>query len=143
MDLADLVSFLREHRLAVEASVSAETGPQAAVVGFGVSDLGELVFDTLNATRKCRNLRRDPRVALVVGWDRDRTVQYEGIADEPQGADLARVQEVYFSAFPEGRGRQRWPGITYFRVRPVWLRFSDFTAAEPTVSELRFPLPAE
>jgi hypothetical protein len=53
-------------------------------------------------------------------------VQYEGIADEPAGADLQRLKDLYFEAFPEGRGRQGWPGITYIRARPIWLRYSDF-----------------
>jgi hypothetical protein len=142
MELAELVSFMRRHRLAIEASVSAQTGPQAAVVGFVVSDAGEVFFDTLSSTRKCENLRRDPRIALVVGWDEERTVQYEGIADEPRGAELARLKELYFSAFPDGRTRESWPGITYFRVRPVWVRYSDFTGAAPSSSELRFPAEA-
>jgi hypothetical protein len=101
------------------------------------------VFDTLSSTRKCQNLRRDPRIALVVGWDDDRTAQYEGIADEPEGAELTRVKEIYFSVFPDGREREHWPGITYFRVRPVWLRYSDFTVGAPSPCELRLPRPAE
>src|SRR5882757_6864171 len=134
MELAELVSFMRRHRLAIEASVSSQTGPQAAVVGFVVSDAGEVFFDTLSSTRKCQNLRQDPRIALVIGWDDERTVQYEGIADEPRGAELARLKELYFSAFPDGPDRERWPGIAYFRVRPKWLRYSDFTGAEPSSS---------
>lgn len=141
MDLALIVSFMRRHRLAIEASVSVQTGPQAAVVGFAVSDTGEVVFDTSSSARKCQNLRQDPRIALVVGWDEERTVQYEGIADEPCGAELARLKLLYFSVFPDGRERERWPGITYFRVRPLWLRYSDFTGADPLISELRFAAP--
>jgi len=138
MEVEQLVSFMRRHRLAIEASVSVEGGPQAAVVGFAVSDAAELFFDTLSSTRKCRNLRQDPRIALVVGWDDERTVQYEGIADEPSGVELERLKELYFSVFPDGRERERWPGITYFRVRPLWARYSDFTGATPSSSELRF-----
>ena len=141
MDLAELVSFLRRHRLAVEASVSTETGPQAAVVGIAVSDAGEVVFDTLSSSRKCRNLRQDPHIALVVGWDAECTAQYEGIADEPSGAELERVKALYFSVFPDGREREAWPGITYFRVRPVWARYSDFSGVEPSLNELRFAAP--
>ena len=37
-------------------------GPQAAVVGFAVSDLLEIVFDTVTTSRKYQNLRRDPRI---------------------------------------------------------------------------------
>jgi pyridoxine/pyridoxamine 5'-phosphate oxidase len=129
---------MQRHRLAIEASVSVQGGPQAAVVGFVVSDAAELFFDTLSSTRKCRNLRQDSRIALVVGWDEERTVQYEGIADEPSGVELARLKELYFSVFPDGREREHWPGITYFRVRPVWARYSDFSSAKPSSSELRF-----
>jgi hypothetical protein len=141
MELAELVSFMRRHRLAVEASLSAQTGPQAAVVGFAVSDAAEVFFDTLSSTRKCQNLRQDPRIALVVGWDEECTVQYEGVADEPRGAELARLKELYFSVFPDGREREHWSGIAYFRVRPCWARYSDFTGALPSLSELRFAPP--
>lgn len=126
----------------MQASISNEGAPQAAVVGIAVSDAGEIVFDTLGDTRKALNLREDPRIALVIGWDEERTVQYEGIADEPHGAELARLKEIYFSVFPDGREREQWAGITYFRVRPLWLRYTDFTGAEPGSAELRFPKPA-
>ena len=126
MNRRELLAFLRGHRLCVEASVSPEGHPQAAVVGYGVSDELELVFDTLESTRKLRNLRRDPRVALVVGWDEEQTAQIEGLADEPGGEELARLKEAYFAAFPDGVDRESWPGITYVRVRPVWVRYSDF-----------------
>lgn len=67
-----------------------------------------------------------PRVAFVVGWDAEITVQLEGVADEPKGPELDRIKQVYFAAYPDGPARQSWPGITYFRVRPIWARYSDF-----------------
>jgi len=39
-----LLEFLRLHRLAVQASVSAIGGAQAAIVGFAVTDQFEIVF---------------------------------------------------------------------------------------------------
>ncbi|HVY25889.1 MAG TPA: pyridoxamine 5'-phosphate oxidase family protein [Polyangiaceae bacterium] len=126
MNTAELLTFLRKHRYAVEASTAPGGAPQAAVVGVAVSDELELVFDTLGTTRKAQNLRRDPRVALVVGWDDEQTVQLEGIADEPMGDELARLKRVYFAQFPDGPERERWPDITYFRVRVRWARYSDF-----------------
>jgi hypothetical protein len=95
-------------------------------VGFAVSEDLEIVFDTVGTTRKIVNLRRDPRVALVVGWDDEQTVQIEGIADEPSGADPARLKQVYFGVYPDGIERQAWKDITYVRVRPTWARYSDF-----------------
>src|SRR5262249_51892534 len=115
--------------------------PQAAVVGFVVTDDFEIVFDTLDTTRKVVNLRQNARCALVIGGivnGDERTVQYEGTADEPAGLELERLKELYFARFPDGRERQRWPALTYMRVRPRWLRFSDFNQSPPLVVELTF-----
>ena len=136
MTRSELVQFLRRYRLAVEASVAAGGAPQAAVVGFGVSEDGEIVFDTLTTTRKYRNLVDDPRIALVIGWDHEATAQIEGIVDFPTGDELARVREIYFAAYPDGRDRLAWPGITHARVRPTWVRFSDYTKEPPLIVEL-------
>lgn len=126
MTRGELLQFLRKHRYAVQATTTAGGAPQAAVIGIAVTDALELVFDTLSTTRKAINLRRDARIALVIGWDEEQTVQLEGIADEPTDSELARLKRVYFERFPEGPERERWPDITYFRVRPAWARYSDF-----------------
>jgi hypothetical protein len=123
---SELIAFLRRHRLCIQGSVSSSGGPQAAVVGFAVSDEAEIVFDTIGTSRKMANLRRDPRIAVVVGWDDEQTAQIEGVADEPVGAELQRLKEVYFRVFPDGVERQGWKDITYVRVRPTWVRYSDF-----------------
>ena len=136
MTRADLLTFLRRQKLAVVATVSAELAPQAAVVGFAVTDDLEIVFDTLETTRKAANLRRDPRIALVVGWDEEQTAQIEGTADVPSGAELAELRDCYFHVFADGPTRLAWPGITYVRVRPTWIRYSDFRGPQPVIVEL-------
>src|SRR6266498_3070836 len=81
MEPSGLLAFLRRYRLAVQASVSAVNAPQAAVVGYAVTDLFEIVFDMLDSSRKGQNLRRNNQIALVIGGLMDgeeRTVQYEG-----------------------------------------------------------------
>jgi hypothetical protein len=136
---SELLQFMRSHRLAVQASVSPEGAPQAAVVGIAVTAAFELVFDTLDTTRKSANLRRNPRVAFVIGGlieGDERTAQYEGIADEPSGAELERLKAAYFDVWPDGRSRTTWPGLVYVRVRPTWIRYSDFTGAFPLIVEL-------
>ncbi|MFH8569502.1 pyridoxamine 5'-phosphate oxidase family protein [Streptomyces sp. NPDC017993] len=135
MQRDDLTRFLRRYRLAVQTSVTPEGAPQAAVVGFAVSDALEIVFDTVDTTRKYRNLRVDPRIALVIGWDDAITAQIEGVADFPEGRELQRLQECYFDAYPDGRDRLAWPGITHVRVRPHWVRYSDFTQEPPRIVE--------
>ena len=138
MNTADLLEFLRRHRLAVQASVSAGSAPQAAVIGYAVTKQFEIVFDTLASSRKGQNLRRNNRIALVIGGLADgeeRTVQYEGITDEPSGEELDRLKQVYFAAWPDGPSRLSWPGLIYVRVKPTWIRFSDFNANPPEIIE--------
>jgi hypothetical protein len=139
MTRSGILAFLRRHRLAVEATVGPGGAPQAAVVGYGVSDALEIVFDTLEATRKVPNLRADGRIALVVGWDDEITAQIQGVADFPTGDELQRIREVYFAAYPDGRERLAWPGITHVRVLPTWIRYSDFTKTPPEITELSGP----
>jgi len=134
----DLLRFLKEHRLAVEASVSASLAAQAAVVGFAISDEFEIIFDTLDSTRKVPNLRQNPRLAFVVGGllpGDERTAQYEGIADEPTGTELERLTEIYYGVYPDGRTRRSWPGLIYIRVRPTWIRYSDYNVDPPQIVE--------
>ena len=136
MQREQLIQFLRRYKLAVQASVAADGTPQAAVVGIAISDQLELVFDTLESTRKYRNLRANPRIALVIGWDHEITAQIEGVVDFPTGPELQRIRDVYFGPYPDGRDRLAWPGITHARVRPTWIRYSDFTRDPPLIVEL-------
>jgi pyridoxine/pyridoxamine 5'-phosphate oxidase len=133
---AELLAFLRKHRIAVEATVTPAGAPQAAVIGYAVSERLEIVFDTLTSTRKYQNLAADPRIALVIGWDQAQTVQIEGSVDFPSGDELGRIRDCYFVAYPDGRERLAWSGITHARVRPKWARFSDFTLEPPRIVEL-------
>lgn len=138
MTRSELLSFLRGPRYAVEASVTPAGQPQAAIMGIVVTDEFEIVFDTLGTTRKMANLRANPRIALAIGSLAEgdgRGVQLEGVADEPQGAELARLQPLYFAKFPDGRARLAWPSLTFVRVRPTWLRYSDFRTTPPTILE--------
>jgi len=134
----DLLQFLQSHRLAVQTSVSASGTPQAAVVGIAVSDRFEIVFDTLASTRKAVNLRANPKAALVVGGltnGDERTAQIEGLADEPSGAELERSTRVYYDVYPDGPSRLSWDGLIYVRVRPAWIRFSDYNQGPPVIVE--------
>lgn len=138
MSAVELLKFLRGHRLAVQASVSPAAAPQAAVIGYAVTDRFEIVFDTLDSSRKGQNLRRNNRLALVIGGlvdGEERTVQYEGIADEPSGEELDHLKQVYYAAWPDGPSRLTWPGLIYVRVRPTWIRYSDFSANPPEIVE--------
>ncbi len=138
MQKTELVAFIGAQKWAVEATVAADGGPQAAVIGVAVTDDLEVVFDTGTRARKAENLRRTKRMALVVGWDEGRTVQLEGVVDEVtrESADHARLLAVYVAKFPDGAARATDPDIAFFRLRPSWGKVSDFRGALPSIEEL-------
>jgi uncharacterized protein YciI len=132
---ARLVTFLKCARFWTVSSVSESGAPASAVVGVAVGDDLSLVFDTLGTTRKAANLRRDGRVSLTM-WSGAATAQIEGRATEPTAAARDAAKAIYFATFTDGREREGWADITWFTIRPTWMRFSDFGGDAPTVVEL-------
>lgn len=132
-------AFLQSHRLAVLATAAAEDmRPQAALVGIAVTPDLEIVFDTVRSSRKYDNLLANPRVALVIGWRNETSVQYEGIAVELAPAEGAEYREAYYAVFPDGRQRTaEWEGLTHFVIRPSWIRYSNFNSPA-VIEEMRF-----
>ena len=132
----ELFAFLNAHRWAVEATVTASGAPQAAVIGYAATEHLEIIFDTLKTSRKYQNFLTSRRMALVIGWDDAQTLQLEGDADEPKGADLDRLKARYFEVFPDGHERETWKDIVYIRVNPTWFRYSDFRVEPAKVIEV-------
>jgi general stress protein 26 len=133
--------FIARHRYGVLSSIAAPGRPQSALVGIAVSPELEIYFDTVDTSRKVANLRHDPNASFVIGWENEQTLQFEGVADEPKGDELAALKRIYFEAWPDGPDREKWKGITYFRVRPRWLRFSSYVDPQ-LIEEMTFPLRA-
>jgi hypothetical protein len=139
MTEGDVYQFLRRFKLGVLSSLGRAGAPQSALVGIAVTPELELVFDTVKSTRKYPNLLADPRCSFVIGWEGEETVQYEGYAEELADPALKQYQQLYFSVWPDGHQRLRWPGIVYFRIRPAWIRYSDFRRDPPVIQEFAFP----
>ena len=118
--------------------ISAQGAPQSALVGIAVTPDLEVIFDTVASSRKYGNLLANPAASLVIGWAGEVTVQYEGRAFQPVGAELSRYQQIYFEAYPDGPDRLSWPGIAYFVVRPKWIRYSDYDQRPPQIEEFKF-----
>jgi pyridoxine/pyridoxamine 5'-phosphate oxidase len=129
MNRSQLLTFMRTHVNAVQATVSPDGSPQAAVVGIAVTDSFEIIFDSFEKTRKAENLALNPKIAFVIGGctpGDERTVQYEGVVDRPRGSELETLKAVYYETFPGGPARLAWPGLVYLRARPTWIRYTDF-----------------
>ncbi|MGB7845311.1 MAG: hypothetical protein WBL63_06830 [Candidatus Acidiferrum sp.] len=107
-------------------------------MGFAVTPELEIIFDTVKSSRKYPNLKKNARVAWVIGCTTEVSVQYEGIVEELEGAALVKYKKTYFAKFPDGPARESWPGITYFVVRPRWVRYCDYDAKPPRIEEKEF-----
>ena len=140
MNHATLHAFISQHRYAVISSLAKNGSPQSALIGIAVSPNLEIIFDTVKSSRKYPNLIANPNCSLVIGWENEQTLQYEGIATEPTGEELTHYQKIYFQTWPDGPARLSWPGLVHLVVRPTWLRYSDFNQSPPQISELTFPL---
>jgi hypothetical protein len=137
-DVARLHNFMKERRLGVIATVGEGSRPEAALMDIAVTPNLEIIFETTAATRKSVNLARNPRVCFVIGWHNDQTLQYDGLADQPQGAQLDRIKAFYLSAFPQKASHEFWPGNDYFRARPRWIRLSNYNIPRQ-IEEFEFP----
>ncbi len=138
MDVQQVFKFLDGERLGVLATVADDGTPQAALMGVAATPELELIFDTVKSSRKYPNLKKNPRVAFVIGCSSEVTVQYEGIAEELAGESLAKYKKIYFAKFTDGPEREAWPGITYFVVRPKWVRYCDYNPKNRRIEEQKF-----
>lgn len=131
-----LYRYISSRKLAVLSTVNVQGNPESAVIGIAVTEGLEIVFDTVMSSRKYNNLRQHPRVAFVIGWEDESTVQFEGNAVKLTERD-DHLKEHYYSSFPDGRERAAtWPGLVYFKVVPLWIRYSNFNNPQ-VIEEIR------
>jgi hypothetical protein len=144
MTESDLCTFIAQSRYGVLGTIGESGAPQSALVGIGITETLEIVFDTVKSSRKYRNLIARPACSFSIGWAGEKTVQYEGVAEELTGGvdgDQKNYFDAYFKAWPDGPARLSWPGIVHFVVRPKWIRYSDFDQRPPLIEEFKFNPP--
>ena len=129
MERSELLEYLRSERLGVLGTLAGNGQPQGALVGYAVTPQLEIVFDTVRTSRKYPNMLANPRVSFTVGAIDEKTAQYEGDAEELRGDLLARLRPVYYTTWTDGAAREQWADITWFVIRPRWIRFTDYTAS--------------
>ncbi|SRR5260370_23851830 len=134
MNVQEAYEFTNKERLAVLSTVTDTGQPQSALLGMAVTQQLEIIFDTVNSSRKHPNLKKHPRVAWVLGCTTEVTVQYEGVA-EGAGERLAKYKKIYSAHFrmdPYGRAG------TYFVARPTWVRYCDYNPESRRIEERKF-----
>jgi len=138
MDLGEVLRFLEGEKFGVLATAATDGRPEAALMGFAVTPELEIIFDTVRSFRKYPNLKKNPRVAWVIGCTSEISVQYEGIAVELEGAELEKCKMFYAKKYPDSTGRDKWPDLTYFITRPTWVRYGDYTPGKRWIEEKEF-----
>ena len=138
MDRAGVFQFLDTCTLGVVSTLAADGAPQSALVGIAVTPELEIIFDTVEKSRKFANLMRDPRASLVAGWQGEVTVQLEGTARRISSTELGPYHAAYFKKFADGPSRLKWAGIAYFVITPHWVRYSDYNQSPPELVDFRF-----
>ncbi|GAA1957065.1 pyridoxamine 5'-phosphate oxidase family protein [Agromyces allii] len=138
MDRSELIAHVRANGDAVVSTLGPDGAPQAAYLSITATDRGELVFNARGGSRKIANLRRDPRIAVVVGGSDKTTLQVQGTAEVlAQGGDEdARAAAAYGEAFPwfaESLARTEFELVL---VRLDWARFGDYREGPPVVVEI-------
>jgi len=132
---AGVYEFIASQKLAVLSTVSRDGTPQSALVGIALTPDRELVFDTLEHSRKAQNLFANQACSFVIGWSGEITVQVEGLARHYGVAEEGAWKAAYFQAWPECREHLNWPGLAYFVVSPTWIRYSDYGQSPPEIFE--------
>jgi hypothetical protein len=121
------------------ATVSQESIPESAFVGIAVTPDLKIIFDTIADTRKHENLLLNPNISFVVGWNNDRTLQYQGIAKIPTPTELENLLPTFFEIFPEKNVKnENLREIAYFYVEPTWIRYSDLNEDTRQIEEMSF-----
>ncbi|MBI2033114.1 MAG: pyridoxamine 5'-phosphate oxidase family protein [Candidatus Levybacteria bacterium] len=122
---AIILEFIKKQKLAVLSTVTPKNTSQSAVLEFGQTQTLKIIFDTFSSSRKYKNIKHNNNVSLVIGWDEDITVQYEGKAYELEGKEKEDYKKIYFEKNPEAQRWETKEGMTYFKVVPTWIRYSD------------------
>lgn len=122
--MSDQVStFLDKFIFCVISTVTTDSKPEAAFVGYRHSADLQLIIGTSKLTRKYQNLQTSPHVAVVVA-DLSGEVQYEGDAEEiSQESYDELVASGTFLGLPGIEKYRGDPNQVFFRITPTWLRF--------------------
>lgn len=137
-DRKTILDFIKKHTLAVLATATPDGKPGASVIEFSETDNFELIFDTFEHFRKYKSLKDNPYVAVVIGWDKDITVQFYGKATKLQIDELERYQKIHIKKLPDSAKFVNMKGIKYFKVIPELIKYTDLNFHPWKIIEISF-----
>ena len=137
-----VLHFLKTQKLAVISTInSSQATPESALIAYTEDKNLNLYFQTGRHTRKAQNLKKNPRVSLVVGLAlKDLiTIQYEGQAFKITKNDEIQTSKKRFieKDSPTTKEYLEHPTSIFFKVTPTWIGYSDYSGGKPHVFELK------
>ena len=130
--------FIQDHNLMVLATVTPAHLPGSSVMGFALGENLEIYFGTHNTSRKWQNLQKNPNVALVIGWEEGKTLQYEGQAKELSEEERKEAMKSYFANKPTMLRYLSEKESAMFIVKPKWLRYINMSVTPWDEFEIKF-----
>lgn len=137
MNKTDIYEFLRSRDYCVLSTVD-NNKSQSAFMGFGISENLDFVFGTSNKSRKYNNILNNKSVSIVVGFTEGKTIQCEGIVELLEGEELDKYKNIYFTLRPSVKKYETLLDQVYFKVKLIWLRYTDVTKNPWDVTEIKF-----
>jgi len=139
----DVFLFLKQNKTAVISTVAAEGNAEAATIYYGVDNDFNFYFVTGEKTRKYANLKRNPRVSLVITDEYQlKTLQTEGeikelysvkknsksvkLLTEALSPTIMQTIAYIWDPIPPIM-KMNVGSISIFRLKPKWMRWADFS----------------
>ena len=122
----EIEEMLRESKTATMATIGPDGQPHLVAMWFGVID-GEIWFETKTKSQKAVNLRRDPRISVLVEdgdvYEKLRGVSIEGIGEIIDDPDRiwpvgVAIYEKHYAPYTE----EAKPIVEYMLMKRVVVR---------------------
>lgn len=136
-----MLDFLNRCPLAVLSTLNKENKPESAVIAFCETESFDIIFECFKDSRKYSNLKSNKHVSLTTGFSAKKhiTFQYEGVAEEQHGKDIENCKNLFKNKdTPCSEEFLENPKAIFFKIKPKWIRYSDYTAKPPIIIEKNF-----
>lgn len=133
-----ILEFMKEHLICVVSTLNADSTIESAAVAFTELDDLQIAIQTPNTTRKYANLKQNPTISLVIGWNPEnmKTIQYQGEAHEATESEKEIIQIRQIQKNPASKKYAYLPDNKYFLIKPNWIRYSDLSKNPQEVFEV-------
>ena len=130
-------AILEENNFAVLSTNSSTGFPESALVGFSSTEDLDIVFRSLNPSRKNQNIKKDSKVSMVIGFGESGwSLQIEGVANILTKEDSTLLRERHCQKLPVYKKFEDNDQNEYFMIKPLWFRYSDLSVNPVEVWEV-------